>query len=121
LAARGRICLLGLAPDAAWADGLAAALPLARESAAVVHLPPELLRPALAEPRIRPTAVLLRADLAADRPLTALAVRDLLDRQLRVSVLKQPLGWLAARAALLGALPESRSVIPRALRVANHG
>ncbi len=64
---------------------------------------------------------MLRADLEDDRSLTALAVRDLIDLDLRAAVVKRPLGWLAARAALLGALPEPPSVIRRAWTVVNHG
>ena len=44
VASRGRICQLTLAPAAGAIEQLAAALPLARESAAIVHLPPPLLR-----------------------------------------------------------------------------
>ena len=121
VASRGCFCRLAPAPDSEPFDSVAAALPLARESAAIVHLPPRLLRPLLAEPRVRPTAAVLRADLAADRPLTALAVGDLMERGLRVAVLKRPPGWLTGRAALLGALPEPDSVIRRAWTVVNHG
>ncbi|HEY1285754.1 MAG TPA: hypothetical protein VGF04_06665 [Solirubrobacterales bacterium] len=105
VASRGAICLLRLPPDLGGTEQIAAALPLVRESTCVVHLPPALLQPLLAEPRVRPTAALLRANLGEDRALAALAARDLLDHGLRVSVLKRPLGWLAARRALLGALP----------------
>lgn len=124
VASRGAICHLSTVPPApvggvATAVGkaasatdaeprldlIAAAMPLARDSVAVVHLPTHLLQPALDDPRIRPTAALLRADLPADRPLTALAARDLVARGLRLTVLKQPLGWIAGRLALLGALP----------------
>jgi hypothetical protein len=105
VASRGSICELKLPGDAGGLEQVAAALPSARESHAVIHLPPRLLQPALAEERIRPTAALLRADLAADRPLVALAARDLIDRGLRVAVLKRPPGWFTARRALLGALP----------------
>jgi hypothetical protein len=112
VASRGWICRLGLAADPAAVEQLPAALPLARESVAVVHLPAALLRPLLDEPRIRPTAALLRADLAEDRALTALAVRDLNARGLRVAVLKHPLGRLVARAAVLGALPAGGGVLP---------
>lgn len=121
VASRGCFCHLTLPPDPEGLGTAAAALPLARESAAIVHLPPPLLRPLLAEPRIRATGAVLRADLREDRALTALAVCDLIDRGLRVAVLKRPPGWLAGRAALLGALPEPPSVIRRAWTVVNHG
>lgn len=106
VASRGCFCRLTLSPDPEALDVIAAALPLARESAAVVHLPPAGLRPLLAEPRIRPTAAVLRADLSEDRPLTALVVRDLRDLGLRPAVVKRPPGRLAGRVALLGALPQ---------------
>jgi hypothetical protein len=102
VASRGRICQLRLAPELAAVEQVAAALPLARDSVAVVHLPPALLRPVFAEPRVRATGVLLRADLGEDRALTALAVSDLLAQGLRVAVLKRPPGWVASRVALLG-------------------
>jgi hypothetical protein len=116
VASRGRICRLGLAGDPEAVERLAVALPLARESVAVVHLPAALLRPLLDEPRVRPTAALLRADLAADRALTALAVRDLAGRDLRVAVLKRPLGRLAARAALAGIAPADGRALPGRVR-----
>lgn len=115
VSSRGCFCQLALSPDAERLDTLAAALPLARESAAIIHLRPSLLGRLLAEPRIRPTAAVLRADLREDRALTALAVRDLMDFGLRVAVLKHPPGWLAGRAALLGALPE-QICAPRLVR-----
>lgn len=115
VASRGRFCQLTLAPELGGIEALSAALPLARESTAVVHLPPDLLRAALAAPHVRPSAVLLRADLADDRALTALAVRDLMGEGLRVTVLKQRLGWMAERAALLGALPGDALEHPRVL------
>jgi hypothetical protein len=102
IASRGQICLLRLPGGSAGIDGIAAALPLVRESAAVIHLPPRLLRPALEGRRFQATAALLRADLAEDRALTALAAHDLMARGLRVAVLKHPLGWLAGSAAPFG-------------------
>jgi hypothetical protein len=102
VASRGSTCQLKLPADPEGIEGIAAALPLVRESACVLHLPPGLLRPVLEEARIQPTAALLRADLAGDRALTALAARDLMGRGLRVAVIKRPLGWLAGRMALLG-------------------
>lgn len=116
IASRGRICQLSLAPDPAGVERVAAAIPLVRESAAVLRLPPSLVRPALEDPRIPATGLLLRADLAESRALTALAVRDLMARGLRVAVLKQPLGWLAAQAALLGAIPSGIEALPIRVR-----
>ena len=105
VASRGQICHLKLPADPAGVEQVPAALPLARESAAVILLPPRLLQPLLEEPTVRPAAALLRADLSEERALTALAARDLMARGLRVAVLKRPLGWLVARCALFGVLP----------------
>lgn len=104
VASRGRFCQLTLPADTESLARIAAALPLARESATVVHLPPALLRPSLEESNVRATAALLRADLAEDRALTALVVRDLMEQGLRVAVLKRQSSRLLARAALLGLL-----------------
>jgi hypothetical protein len=105
VAARGQACHLAVAADP---DGLAAAsaaVTVARGALAVLHIPPALLQPLLAE-RLgpEPSGVLLRADIAADRPLLALAVRDLIARDLAVAVLKQRLSWVAERRALFGSL-----------------
>lgn len=105
---RGWIGQLKLSVEDEAIETLAAALPLARESAAVIHLPPVLLRPVLADPRIPSTGALLRADLSENRALTALAVRDLMAEGLQVGVVKRPLGMLAACAAQIGALPPGR-------------
>jgi len=110
-ASRGQICQLSLS-DPEGIEQAAAAVPLVRESVAVVHLPPSLVRTVLEEARIPVTAVLLRADLTKARALTALAVRDLLTQDLRVAVLKRPLGWLTAHASLLGVLPPNVRVLP---------
>jgi hypothetical protein len=115
IASRGQICQLSLSPDPEGIEQIAAALPLVRESAGVIHLPPPLVRPMLEEPRISATGVLLRADLIEARPLTALAVRDLMARGLHVAVLKQPPSWLMARMASLGALPRTGG-LPMRLR-----
>lgn len=109
VASRGQFCLLTPPPDPHGIEQAAAALPLVRESAGIVHLPPALLRPVLEDPRIPATGVLLRADLAEDRALTALAARDLIARGLRVGVLKRRLGWPVARTALLGMQLGSRN------------
>ena len=104
VAARGQICHLVLPPDPGSLERLPAALALARDPGAVVHLGPELLEGAL-QARVEPAAAMLRADLGGDRAQTALAARDLMGRGLRVAVLKRPLAWVAARRALFGLLP----------------
>jgi hypothetical protein len=104
-ASRGQTCHLVLPADEEGLQRLPAALPLVRDSIAVVHLPPALLQTTLAEPRIEAMGVLLRADLANDRALTGLAARDLHERGFRVAVLKRPLAWVPARRALFGVLP----------------
>jgi hypothetical protein len=104
LAARGHICHLTLPADLDGLERAPAALALVREATGVVHLPPRLLRAALAA-RLRPDAVLLRADLKRDRALVGLATRDLMARGLRVAVLKRPLAWIPSRRALFGVLP----------------
>ncbi len=104
-AARGEVCHLAVAADE---DGLAVAgtaVTVARGGLAVVHVAPEHLQLLLDTPGApRLDAALLRADLATDRALVALAVEDLLGRGLRVAVLKQRLGWVAERRAGFGAL-----------------
>lgn len=115
VASRGRICQLTLPPDPDGIAQIARALPLARESAGIVHLPSPLLREVLAERRIQPTAVLLRADLADDRALTALVTRDLMAQGLRVAILKRAPGWAVARLALGGILPEGSGGVPKRL------
>lgn len=48
--------------------------------------------------------MLLRAEVGRDRPLVALAVRDLMSQGLAVAVLKRRLGWVVERRALFGAM-----------------
>jgi len=105
VASRGQTCHLVVPAEPAELESVGAALPLARDSVAVVHLPAALLRAFLDRTRIEPTGALLRADLASDRALTALAVRGLIERGLVVRVLKRPLAWVPARRALFGVLP----------------
>ena len=119
VAARGQVCHLAVPPDPAGLEAAAAALTVARGAAAVIHVSPAHLRTLLEhELGTRLTGVLLRADLAADRSLVALAAADLLDRDLAVKVLKHRLGWVAERRALFGALdPEAAGGLPRSLLV----
>jgi hypothetical protein len=113
-AARGQICQLAVTADAEGLEAAAAAATVARGALAVLHLPPGLLQPVLADGlRPRPSGVLLRADLAEARPLVALVARDLLARGLALRVLKHRLSWIAERRALFGVLqPDSPGALP---------
>jgi hypothetical protein len=104
-ASRGQTCHLAVADAPEAFESVRAALPLVRDSVAVVHLPRARLQDALADSGIRSTAAMLRADLDQDRALIALVVRDLIGRGVRTRVLKHALGWVPARRALLGVLP----------------
>ena len=105
VASRGGTCHLAMPADAEALERLPAALPLAREAAAVLGVPPDLFQDLLRVRGLEPSAVLLRADLESDRALTALVVRELQQRGLLVRVLKRPLTWVPARRALFGVLP----------------
>jgi hypothetical protein len=110
IAARGQVCHLAVPADIDGLDAASAAVSVARGGLAVIHLPPELLQAAVSGGGgLRPSGVLLRADLARDRALVALAVRDLIGRGVAVGVLKQRLGWVAERRALFGVLAEGSS------------
>lgn len=105
VAARGQVCHLAVPADGEGLEAAAAAVTVAREATAVIHVQPELLQEVLVQPSLRPAGVLLRADLEQDRALVALAVRDLLARDLAVAVLKRRLSWVVERRALFGVLP----------------
>jgi hypothetical protein len=104
-ASRGQTCHLAVPVGESVFGAVAAAVPLVRDSVAVVHLPAALFQSALQAPGLAPTGVLLRADLEGDRALAALAARDLAARRLPLIVLKRPLAWMAGRRALFGVLP----------------
>lgn len=115
-ASRGQACHLAVPNEPEAFESVRAALPLVRDSVAVIHLPPARLQEALAEAGIRLTGAMLRADLDEDRALTALAVRDLAGRGLRTKVVKHALGWVPARRALFGVLsPGAPGGLPRSL------
>jgi hypothetical protein len=105
VAARGLVCHLFVPAGAEGLDAASAAASVARDALTVLHLPSGLLQAALAEPNLRPSGALLRADLCSDRALVALVVRDLLERGLTAGVLKRRLSWMAERRALFGVLP----------------
>jgi hypothetical protein len=107
VAARGRLCWLGLpAAEDTLADLGRAIDALPDDGLAIAHLPARLWQPALADDRIpSPLAVLLRADLPDERALTALTVIELRARGVRARVATRPLGRVAARRALAGLEP----------------
>lgn len=104
VAARGQVCHLAVPGDAEGFESAVAAVTAAREATSVLHVPPRLLQEGL-ECGLRPSGVLLRAELTEDRPLLALVARDLLARGLAFAVLKRRLAWMAERRAMFGALP----------------
>jgi hypothetical protein len=115
-AARGEVCHLSVGTDEDGVGAAAAAVTVGRGGLAVVHVAPELLQPLLEAPAApRPDAALLRADLTTDRALVALAVGELLERGLRVAVLKCRLGWVAERRAGFGALGSDSGGLPESL------
>jgi len=124
VAARGQVCHLAVPADPDGLAAAAAAVTVARGALAVLHVPPALLRPLLDErPGPEPTGVLLRAEIAADRPLLALVVRDLIADDLAVAVLKRRLSWVAERRALFGSLaPDAAGGLPARLlgRLVSH-
>lgn len=106
VAARGQVCHVAVAADEEGLEAAAAAVAVARGALAVLHVPQALFRRALGgRPGPRPSGVLLRADVAAERPLLSLVVRDLMLCGIAVGVLKRRLGWVAERRALFGVLP----------------
>jgi len=117
VAARGQVCHLAVAAEAEGVEAAAAAAAVSRETVTVVHVPPQLLQATL-ESSLRPSGVLLCAELASDRPLLALVASDLFSRGLALAVLKQRLNWVAERRALFGTLPagSSGSLPPRLVR-----
>ncbi|MBK5219454.1 MAG: hypothetical protein JJE35_06690 [Thermoleophilia bacterium] len=123
VAARGQVCHLAAAPDEDGCAAAAAAATVARGALSVIHLPPAAMQDLLsAEWGLGPSGVLLRADVATDRPLLALVVRDLMARGLEVGVLKRRLSWVDERRALFGVLGAGAGCLsPRLLaRLVSH-
>jgi hypothetical protein len=103
-ASRGQTCHLTVDADEEGHGTIRSVLPLVRESVAVLHVSPASCRDLL-DAGLGVYGVLLCADLAVDRSLTALVVGELRERNLCVRVLKRPLAWVSARRALFGVLP----------------
>lgn len=117
VAARGQTCHVAVVADSDGLAAAAAAATVARGALAAVHLSSTLLREVLEEGLgPRPSAVLLRADLASDRALVALVARDLRDRGLAVGVLKARLPWVSERRALFGTLTRGGGLPDRLVR-----
>jgi hypothetical protein len=105
-AARGLLCHLIAGPgEEGLALGAEAVSRLPEPGLWVMHAECGLWQQALEHPLLPAAAAVLRAELPRDRPLAALAVRDLRGRGLRVRVATRPLGWAAGRRALAGVRP----------------
>ncbi|HKH14751.1 MAG TPA: transglycosylase SLT domain-containing protein [Solirubrobacterales bacterium] len=118
VAARGRLCWLGLdASDDALGELGRAVHALPEHAVAIAHLPAELWQEALSGSVQRPSAALLRADLPRDRSLTAMSVIELRDRGIPVRVAARAPGRVASRRALAG-LEAGGSASQRAGRLA---
>jgi hypothetical protein len=105
VAARGRLCWLSLSREEPF-DGLDEVV-LATEQFVQLTIVavPAALWPEATERAPRAAAGLLRADPRAERPLLALAVRELHERGLRARVATRPLARVGARRALAGLAP----------------
>jgi hypothetical protein len=105
VAARGRLCWLSLNGEDPFA-GLEEVVLGTKQSAQVTIVAvPSALWPEAIEWAPRPAAGLLRADPRTERPLLALAVRELHERGLRARVATRPLARVGARRALAGLAP----------------
>jgi len=118
VAARGRLCWLGLGStedDFGELRRAVAAMPA--RALAIAHVPPGLWQPALNGAVPRPAAALLRADLPGDRSLAAMSVIELRAQGIPVRVASRPPGRVASRRALAG-LEAGGSASRRAARLA---
>ncbi len=105
-AARGHLAWVRLDGEPDWIDRLTRATELGGDARAVIaHLPAGELRSLLDRGEPSPSAVLLRADLPAQRALAALAVVDIGSTGVRVKVAGREPGRVAARRALAGIEP----------------
>jgi hypothetical protein len=107
-AARGALCWVHAerADDDPLA-GLRAALRAARPEAAAAFtcLPSQAWRGALEDERLSVAGALLRAELPEQRPLAALAVRELIAAGVRAKVVARAPGAIASRRAIAGLDP----------------
>jgi hypothetical protein len=117
-AARGRLCWLRLGADDDELERLERALQALPEGAvAIAHLPAARWQAAVGGATPRPSAGLLRADLAPDRALTAMTVMELRAQGIPARVATRAPGRVAARRALAG-LDAGGAASRRAARLA---
>jgi hypothetical protein len=113
VASRGQICRVALPAGELGLELLAGAAAVARDLPCLVHVPPPLFNELLDRHARSVSAVLLRADLADAGAMTALVVRDLIARGVRVRVAKGRPGWFVSQRAALGMpLPTGASFLP---------
>lgn len=105
-AARGRLTWLGLDPGEDWLARLDGALELCEDArAAVVCVPTACWRRAVEAERPAPSALLVRAELPAQRALAALTVVESRAAGLAIRIAPTAPGTVAARRALAGLDP----------------
>ena len=119
VAARGRLCWLGLGRDEGALDELRQAVEVLPDGGlAVTHLPARLWGAAIEGGLSEPAGALLRSDLPRDRSLAALMAIELHARRIPVRIASRPLGRVAARRALAG-LESGGSTSRRMARLAS--
>ena len=118
-AARGRLAWLGLGDEPEWLEQLGSALEVAGDAQAViVHVPRARWREALEADRPAVSAVLIRAELPAQRALAALATIVSLGAGLPIRIATSAPGRVAGRRAVAGIDPGGETAI-RSGRLAN--
>ncbi len=101
-AARGRVCWAGLANEAGWCERLRGLALTAPDCVVVAFMAPAEWRQALDDADLAPDGAMIRADVRAHRPLLALCVAELRERDIGARVATRPLGLVGARRALAG-------------------
>jgi hypothetical protein len=118
-AARGHVTWLGIGEGSDWRERLASALELAGEAeAAIVCVPLARWREALEAERPSASAVLIRAELPAQRALAALTAIESLDAGRPIRIASRAPGRVATRRALAGIDPGGETAI-RSARLAD--
>jgi soluble lytic murein transglycosylase-like protein len=111
-AARGRLTWLGLGDGPDWLEQLGVALDATRGAgAAIVCVPRARWRDALEADRPSPSAILIRAELPAQRALAALTTVESLDAGLPIRIATRAPGRVAGRRALAGIDPGGETSI----------